>query len=195
LAIELKQRGFIEKIFPVIIGSSRTVGGATVPIYRDVNGPTDDPPSGVYAACDLRQEMPTNAPSVQVLAVEKKITEHLEGNCLGTPLLQGSVIDVYNSLIGYQGYFVQGDVQHSLQSLADRLVKMVHECSHSGENISVRAELCDFCPFRSNSCKTLQNRAAGSHDADSLRSQVELLQQEKVRADCVHVVCVEIGSH
>ena len=31
--------------------------------------------------------------------------------------------------------------------------------------------------------------------ADSLRSQVELLQQEKVRADCVHVVCVEIGSH
>jgi serine/threonine protein kinase len=137
LAIELKQRGLIEKIFPVIIGSSRTVGGATVPIYRDVNGPTDDPPSGVYAPCDLRQEMPTNAPSVQVRAVEVKITEHLEGNCLGTPLLQGSVIDVYRSLMGYQGYFVQGDVQDSLESLADRLVIMVAACSSGKDHSSV----------------------------------------------------------
>ncbi len=118
-----------------------------MPIYRDMNGPTDDPPNGVYAPCNLWQEMPTNAPSVQVRAVENKITEHLEGNCLGTPLLQGSVIDVYNSLMGYQGYFVQGEVQPSLQSLADRLVKMVHECSQSGENVSVRAELCDTAHF------------------------------------------------
>jgi hypothetical protein len=147
LAIELKQRGFIEKIFPVIIGSSRTVGGATVPIYReirDVDGPTDDPPSGVYAPCDLRQEMPTNAPSVQVRAVEVKITEHLEGNCLGTPLLQGSVIDVYRSLMGFQGYFVQGDVQDSLQSLADRLINMVAACNSSKNHSSVRLRVGDF---------------------------------------------------
>ena len=66
-----------------------------------------------------------------------KITEHLESNCLGTPLLQGSVIDVYRSLMGYQGYFVQGDVQDSLQSLADRLVTMVAACSSKDHN-SVR---------------------------------------------------------
>ena len=144
LAIELKQRGLIEKIFPVIIGSSRTVRGVTVPIYRDVNGPTDDPPSGVYAPCDLRQEMPTNAPSVQVRAVEVKITEHLEGNCLGTPLLQGSVIDIYRSLMGYQGYFVQGDVQDSLESLADRLVIMVAACNSSKDHSSVRLRVRDF---------------------------------------------------
>ena len=115
-----------------------------MPIYRDVNGPTDDPPSGVYTSCDLRQEMPTNAPSVQVLAVEKKITEHLEGNCLGTPLLQGSVIDVYRSLMGYQGYFVQGDVQDSLQSLADRLVIMVAACSSGKDHSSVCLRVRDF---------------------------------------------------
>ena len=115
-----------------------------MPIYRDVNGPTDDPPSGEYAPCDLRQEMPTNAPSVQVRAVEVKITEHLEGNCLGTPLLQGSVIDVYRSLMGYQGYFVQGDVQDSLQSLADRLVIMVAACNSSKDYSSVRLRVRDF---------------------------------------------------
>jgi hypothetical protein len=138
LAIELKQRGLVEKIFPVIIGSSRTVAGATVPIYRDTNGPTDDPPCGSYAECDLRQEMPTSAPSVQVRAVEVKITEHLESNCLGTPLLQGNVINVYNTLMGYQGYKVTGDVQDSLHSLADRLVGMVAACS-SSSNSSVSA--------------------------------------------------------
>ena len=78
--------------------------------------------------------------------VEVKITEHLEGNCLGcgTPLLQGSVIDVYRSLMGFQGYFVQDDVQDSLQSLADRLINMVAACNSSKNNSSVRLRVRDF---------------------------------------------------
>jgi hypothetical protein len=76
--------------------------------------------------------------------VEVKITEQLESNCLGTPLLQGSVIDVYRSLMGFQGYFVQGDVQDSLQSLADRLINMVAACNSSKNNSSVRLRVRDF---------------------------------------------------
>jgi serine/threonine protein kinase len=143
LAIELKQRGLVEKIFPVIIGSSRTVGGATIPVYRDVDGPTDDPTCGSYAPCDLRQEMPMNAPNVQVRAVEEKITHHLEGNCLGTPVLSGSVTDVYRTLMGYQGYFVTGDVQDSLQSLADRLDLMVAACISSSTSSNHLVRLID----------------------------------------------------
>jgi hypothetical protein len=42
-------------------------------------------------------------------------------------------------LMGYQGYKVVGDVQDSLQSLADRLVVMVATCSSSNSAVSACA--------------------------------------------------------
>jgi len=104
LALEFKKRGLLEGVFPIMIG--------------------DKDARGMYNSYSRSGCNPT-PPDVVVAAVEAKTIEHLEREGLGLPYNQScSVKYILETMLLNQGGKIFGDLQSSLDSIADAMVKM-----------------------------------------------------------------------
>lgn len=100
LAIELKQRGYIEKIFPIFIGKK-----------QDDN----------YLKIDHRLELPQNCPDKVISSVQLKVAQHLDNNSLGCPYKQRSVAAVWGEIKTSQGAEVEGASSIAFEDAVKRL--------------------------------------------------------------------------
>jgi len=111
LAIELSDRGLLERIYPVMIGDIDAISGAY----------------GNYFSQGCH---PVSSPFVVVRAVEDKLAEHLEVQGLGLALREElSVKSVLDAITINQGGFVQGQggVSILLDAQADIITEMVRK--------------------------------------------------------------------
>jgi len=107
LALELKERGMIQGIFPVMVGDV------------DSNGQYTN-----YFKCGCKPE----APKVAVDVVENKLREHLDRESLGYPYKdRDTVLSVFNSVLANQGRFVEGEYSDAIEAVCSSIKGMVHQ--------------------------------------------------------------------
>ena len=102
MAQELRSAGFIEKIFPLMIGDR-------VDIVIDNNQ--------YYSYNDYLQNgcHPAVTPMCSVQSVENKLRTHFDNTALGAPLLsERSVNNILSDIISNQGGFIKGKLLSSL---------------------------------------------------------------------------------
>ena len=116
LALELHRRGFIDRIYPLLIGQK--VKGFSTGI-EEYNNFFDE---GGYP--DIQGE-------VIVASVERLLTDHLDRLCLGTPLYFGfSVSHILKKLLKNQGKVVEGDCSEAFNTIQEDVAKMVSKISY-----------------------------------------------------------------
>ena len=114
LALELKERGLVEKIFPLFIGDhdEGMEGGADV-LYTKYTFAGE---SCCHPEC----------PSVVVDAVEAKVRKDLDKQGQGMPFFESlTVKEVMTEITCYQGAFVEGDLTASVASVVELVVEML----------------------------------------------------------------------
>jgi len=105
LGLELKERGMIDGIFPVMIG--------------------DTGPDGRYSDY-FKSGCSPNAPDIVVESVEAKLKEYLNQEGLGLPYRDNmSVRLILNTILGNQGGFFTGNSQTCILAVIDSVTEMV----------------------------------------------------------------------
>ena len=119
-AIEMKERGLLEKLYPVFLGE------------YDAQSSTYN----AYSWSGASSCHPT-CPKIAVLNVEQRLREQLEQQALGSPYRDYmTVLDVLSDLTRYQGGFVTGDLTSALQSLLESVTSMNVTGSNNSNNAS-----------------------------------------------------------
>lgn len=115
LALELRNRGLLDFIYPVFIG--------------DLKAGEDGDVYGNYFA-DGCHPSPNNA---VVSAVVDRVIMHLKRQSLGSPLLgEMSVRQILDAITGNQGFFLEGRKSEALKGLAKKVVELSHK--HGSDN-------------------------------------------------------------
>ena len=112
MALELRQRGMIDGIFPIFIGD------------RDAEGCYGD-----YFAGGCH---PSNLPGVAVAAVAEKLQLHLDTQGLGAVYLeQATVKGVVEMISAHQGGFLRsGDSRGSIPAIVHQIAEMIKRSPH-----------------------------------------------------------------
>jgi len=126
LAIELFDRGLLERVFPVMIG--------------DFDASTDTYGNYFRQGCH-----PSPSPDIIVRSLESKLLEHLEGQGLGLAHRDGmSVFSIVEAIMVNQGGFVEGFVGGNgnapWEFQAETIAKMVRETRAVAGTIGAREE-------------------------------------------------------
>jgi serine/threonine protein kinase len=109
-ALELRSLGYIERVFPVLIGDRDPTTGE----YGDLL---------VFGSGGL-----PNAPECHVSTVEEKLVEHMNAQALGTPLeADRTVKSVLGDILACQGAKIMGDGSSALEAAADKIADMLKE--------------------------------------------------------------------
>jgi serine/threonine protein kinase len=112
LALELKRRGMVEGVFPILIGD----------IIRHENSHHVEYSHYFRTGCG-----PKELPPWAVVSVEQKLREHLDREGLGAPYEnEMSVSDVMKEVLANQGGFVVHDPDTAWNTVVDSIVRMVH---------------------------------------------------------------------
>ena len=110
LALEFRDMGLVEKIFPVFIGPTDGAGTRVVNRYSFIG----------ENCCHPR------CPQVAVEAVEVRVRGVLEQLGLGLPLNESmTVSDVMRAVTGHQGFFVDGPIAMSMNSALNEIGAML----------------------------------------------------------------------
>ena len=110
LALELKQRGMIEGIFPVFIGDILE----------------QDEYSKYFSGCH------PNPPDIAVKAIETKLQEHLGREGLGSPYMDNlTVKDICTAISANQGGFYQGNRKEFFDQVVASICDMVRNCARA----------------------------------------------------------------
>ena len=106
LALELRELGLIEKIFPVFIGDRDEHTGEYSDFFR----------SGCLP----------NAPAIVVDSVEADLLFYMDSQALGTPVQpQKTVLSILNDITACQGAFIRGMADVAFRDASDAIVHML----------------------------------------------------------------------
>ena len=112
MAQELRAAGFIEKIFPVMIGDKEFFEG------NNIGGSGErGAEEGYYMYNDYLQNgcHPFKTPSCSVISVENKLRAHFDNTALGAPFVtEKSVSEILSDIMANQGGFVKGRLSANL---------------------------------------------------------------------------------
>jgi hypothetical protein len=153
LALELFERGLIEKVYPVMIGD------------KYVNRELGTQQYGNYFAdgCD-----PKLVDDVMVESIQVELHDHLKRLCLGTPLLENmSVQRIKAALLINQGRFIEKSLKASLEGVAADVKNMTTSI------LSRRASVSS-----SNRHSRSRSYFAGGHSPRSPRSRAFMQQSQ-----------------
>ena len=154
LALELKDRGMIDGIFPVFIG--------------------DKDASGVYG--DYFKGCFPSSPDVVVAAVEEKVRAHLDSACLGLPYKDScSVKDVTNSVFINQGGWIRGDLQQSVSTIITSVRDMTRNVRRPSQ-VSILPHEIEL--LRRSNLQLEATRSLQERELSKLHSKCESLEQE-----------------
>jgi hypothetical protein len=113
LALELRSLGFLDKIFPVMIGDADDPFITPSPSYTNY----------FSSGCNPK------AADVHVESVEMKLTEHMDAQALGEPLEKNKTVKAtLDEILANQGGFIEGDGVKAFDAVAERIVTMMLDC-------------------------------------------------------------------
>ena len=111
LALELQSFNLLEFVFPVLVGDSS--GKSTDPRYRTY---TNYFKSGCLPNC----------PDIIVKSVEEKLSEHLNNQGLGAPVISNRTVrDICVSLTNHQGGLIEGNGREGFSAIVESIYKMI----------------------------------------------------------------------
>ena len=117
LALELKDLGLIEYVFPVMIGRAVNEGTVYDNFFQGGGSP--------------------KAPDVSVASVEAELRKHMNSQGLGSPLTETkTVASIISSILSYQGALVQGERDASLSAAAASVLKMFSKVGESASGLA-----------------------------------------------------------
>jgi serine/threonine protein kinase/Leucine-rich repeat (LRR) protein len=112
LALELKRRGMIEGMFPILIGDV-------------IEDPTTH--SVTYSHYNRTGCGPKDLPAVPVLSMEQKLRDHLDREGLGAPFEdEMTVADITKEILASQGGFIVHHAETAWNTVVEQIVRMVH---------------------------------------------------------------------
>jgi hypothetical protein len=162
LALELRALGFIEKIFPVMIGDA------------------DDPsitPSPTYTNY-FRSGCSPNVTDVHVESVEVKLLEHMYSQALGEPLEKKKTVkSTLDDILANQGGFIEGDGVEAFKAVAERILAMIHESNKEEQNSDYAVSLTRDDENEKRILMLEQENLSLKEEASSLKA--EALSREK----------------
>lgn len=165
LALEFKQHGLVEFIFPVLIGDMDETTGTYSNYFADGSHP--------------RMQ---GSPLV-VESVELALHSLLETNACGTPLRPDlSVADTLSEILVNQGGFVEGQLQHAMEQIGSSIAHMLQQDAHVDLTASASAVALQSSSS-SGGVKGLvaaleQRIASKDEEIICLRLQIELLKSK-----------------
>ena len=107
LALELKERGMIEGIFPILIG--------------------DKGNDGKYSNYFRSGCQPNKAPDTHVESVERKLRDHLDREGLGLPLKDTDTVrSILGTIVANQGGFLEGEFSNAVANISNTIEVMVN---------------------------------------------------------------------
>jgi hypothetical protein len=127
LALELREMGLVEKIFPVMIGDivSPPEGGMEKEVAAEEEEKTGC--AAYYTHYFSNGCHPNNASKETVTSVETALRTHLDNEGLGSPYTIGeSPLSVLSQITQNQGAFLTGSLLESLPAIVDTIVDMIH---------------------------------------------------------------------
>ena len=151
LALELRDMGLLEHIYPVMIGD------------YDENYLS-------YGNYFTNQCLPKLHKNVIVASVERKVIEHLDRQGLGAPMCTSiGVLSVINSLLKNHGGFVEGPEEMAFNNVVDSIVIMVEKNKNSEKkyrrfNSVSHSSLPDSNNSSTNSLKAVDHRTSFGTD-------------------------------
>jgi hypothetical protein len=167
LALELRQRGYIEKIFPIFIGKKQD----------------DD-----YLKIDHRLELPQNCPDKVISSVQLKVVQHLDNNSLGCPYKQRSVAAVWGEIKTSQGAEVEGASSVAFEDAVKRLLILKQNVSPYSPPSLVPFAACDSGQGIVSALKTELEAeralvAKLQDDVQALQLQLQMSKQRELMCD------------
>ena len=123
LALELKERGMIEGIFPVMVGDV------------DSNG---------HYSNYFKSGCNPNPPKVVVNAVELKLREHLDREGLGSPYKdEETAASILQQVLSNQGNFIEGELCAAVEDVCTKIKKMVKVI----EVVMIKSQIASLVQF------------------------------------------------
>ena len=117
LALELRERGRLDKIFPLFIGPKDSIG--------------DEYTKYTFSGADSSH--PQALPLLSVHSVEARLIARIDELGLGLPFVEAmTVSDIVTNLLKYQGTFVEGDLEKSMQKIVSHALIMFGRAPESG---------------------------------------------------------------
>jgi serine/threonine protein kinase len=114
LALELRSLGYVEKIYPVMIGEAEIGSITPSPIY-----------SNFFASGGMPQ-----APDIYVESVERKLEEHMEKQALGTPVEKNKTVKaVLDDILACQGKLIEDEGNRAFSEAVLGIRKMLEDVS------------------------------------------------------------------
>jgi serine/threonine protein kinase len=124
LALELRARGMIEGIFPVMIGNKETMPDGKIMLAGE---------------CYPSQQL---LPECSVNSIEKKLRDHLDKQGLGSPLHYSMTIkEIVHAITACQGGFLKGDCDIVLPNICESILKMCSSAVKERANVGAVAPL------------------------------------------------------
>jgi hypothetical protein len=110
LALELRERGFVEKIFPLFVGEKDLLSSSYCK----------------YTFEGIDSCHPQSLPLIVVGSVKDKLDERLDELGLGVPLLEvKGVSQIIHVLLDYQGCFIEGVLPHAMDKMLKEVLLML----------------------------------------------------------------------
>ena len=158
LALDLRERGLIEKIYPIMIGDK-----------------TDDELSYKnYFASGCHPNLSALTTTV-VASIESKVKEHLDKQSLGTPMLpEMPVTTILDRITCNQGVIIEGFIENAFDGMIDIIVKMVEE---------YRETLSQDQISNSRSIKAKSKKVILPAGSDDHSSEASVEQEEEIDSD------------
>lgn len=176
MALELKELGLIEKVFPVMVGDAEyrhegDSGNAETSSAGSI--PSAEFPPSSYARFDA--SMGSQIPDVCVLSVENDLYQHLNKQALGTPIYENrSASSVWKELMMHQGVFVQGDAENAFRTAVEAISAMIPQ------NIYPSARPASAHKTISSITMQIHRDVIAAKDVEilSLQQEIDLLKRE-----------------
>ena len=109
LALELRERGRLDKIFPLFIGPKDSTGE----VYTK------------YTFSGANASHPEALPHLSVNSVEARLISRIDELGLGLPFVEAmTVSEIVTNLLKYQGTFVEGNLEKSMQNIVSHALIM-----------------------------------------------------------------------
>jgi serine/threonine protein kinase len=167
LALELRLLGYIEKIYPVMIGEAETDSVTPSLAY-----------SNFFAAGGKPQ-----APDLFVDSVERKLEEHMEMQALGKPVEKNKTVKaVLEEILACQGKLIQGDGNEAFNEAIEAIRTMLIEAPqahHSNEDDVVSVDVIVESFKQRNSALLAEVRDL-KQQTEKQKQQTEGLKEDKV---------------
>lgn len=170
LALELHELGFVDKIFPVMIGEAHHSGDTKV--YSPFFG-------SLAPLKDLK--------NVCIRSVEADVLEHMQDQGLGTPLQPDRTLSsVISELMKFQGAFVEGDASIAFNIATEKIVEM----SKSKANLLIPSATVSpsslLSPVSTSSAMNIYRDVISAKETEinELKAEICILK-EKLLSKCV----------